>query len=230
MVEVANWVTPTRETNLWDRIWLNGEEVPCHRVTVDGFDAGRQLDKKGRKGEDGADYTDNGFRPAEGTILLEWLDAEKAALGESILEKFEPRSKSNVATPVGITHPCPNENGVEQIIIETKGGPKIKNGIRSRLLKVSEYRPAEPKKGAGKGKGTNVEPVDVEEQSKAINDYYDQRAREIVDDVDNCRMSEEDGVAELLENDVRRMEEQQDLYEANNLPASPDNVDANSLS
>lgn len=230
MGSVASWISATKATNLWDRIFLNGEEVPCDRVTVDGFDTGRQLDIKGRKGEDGADYTDNGFEPASGSITLEWYTAESAAAGELVLEKFEPRSKGTLGTPISITHPCPNENGVERVIVKKKGAPVVRNGIRSRKLELVEYLPAAPKKAGGPKKSTAVGYGSVEDDNQAVTDEYNRRMQEIADDADAGRLTDEEVADAAMAANEDYANQQRDLYAAaNDDPASQSNIDGRSL-
>lgn len=229
MVAVSEWRGATRAQNLWDRIWFDGEEMPCDLVVVSDGKVGTKLDVKGRKGEDGAEYTDNGIEPAKFTISLGWLTAESAAAGEAALERLDPRAKGAVKQPRAVTHPKPNEAGVERIIIDSVSFPKLAKGVRWRDLSCTEYRPAAPKAtgGAGKPKPGTVGYGKPDDDAKAVADYYAAQQQEILDDIEAGRVSPEDGAEAFEQSGNDQMSALRDLYGGNGSPAGQDNVDAN---
>jgi hypothetical protein len=229
MTGIADWRTATREQNPWDHVFFDGEELICDRVTVDDGDIARAIDVKPRKGEDGADYTDNGIQPATFTVTAEWLTEERAAEGEALLEKLFPRTKGSVAAPFTITHPKPNEAGVERVLVQAIGLPRLVAGIRSRRISLVEYTPAAPKKAkpGGGSKSGHVGYNSHEDDAKTISDYYAAQQQEILDDIEAGRVTPDDGAAAFAASNEDQMSALQDIYAANAQPAEQGTVDRN---
>ncbi len=230
MVGIAGWKTSTRDTNPWDHVFFDGEELVCDRVTVDDGDITREIDVKPRKGEDGADYTDNGIQPATFTVTAEWFTVASAAEGEALLEKLFPRTKGSVATPVTITHPKPNEAGIERVLVKGIGLPRLSsNGIRSRRISLVEYTPAAPKK-AKPGGGSRTGRIgygDYNQDAEAIARRYAAQQQEILIDMEDGRISPEEGAAAFAASNEDQMAALQDLYAAHGRPAEQHTVDEN---
>jgi hypothetical protein len=230
MTGIAGWRTGTRDTNPWDHVFFDGEELICDRVTVDDGDIAREIDVKPRKGEDGADYTDNGIQPAAFTVTVEWFTEARAAEGEALLEKLFPRTKGSVAAPFTITHPKPNEAGIERVLVKAIGLPRLTpTGIRSRRLSLVEYTPAAAKKAkpGGGSKAGRVGYNSHEDDAKAISDYYAAQQQEILDDIEAGRVTPEAGADSFAASNEDQMSALQDLYTANAQPAEQGTVDKN---
>lgn len=229
MTGIAGWRTGSRDLNPWDHVLFDGEELICDRVTVDDGDIARAIDVKPRKGEDGADYTDNGIQPATFTVTAEWLTEERAAEGEALLEKLFPRTKGSVAAPFTITHPKPNEAGVERVLVQAIGLPRLVAGIRSRRISLVEYTPAAPKKAkpGGGSKSGAVGYGSHEDDAKTISDYYAAQQQEILDDIEAGRVTPEAGADSFAASNEDQMSALQDLYAAHAQPAEQGTVDRN---
>jgi hypothetical protein len=230
MAGIAGWSTADKASNPWDHVYFDGEELVCDRVTVDDGEIQRSIDVKPRKGEDGADYTDNGIQPATFTLTVEWFTAQSAAEGEALIEKLFPRTKGSVAQPITITHPKPNEAGIERVLVKGIGLPRLSpGGIRSRRISLVEYTPAAPKKAkpGGGAKAGTVGYGSHEDDAKAISDYYAAQQQEILDDIEAGRVTPDDGAAAFVASNEDQMTALQDLYAAHAQPAEQSTVDKN---
>jgi hypothetical protein len=231
MVAISDWRGGTRQQNLWDRIWFDGEELICDLVVVSDGKVGTKLDVKPRKGEDGADYTDNGLDPATFTVSLGWLTLERASEAEAQLERLDPRAKGAVKQPRTITHPKPNEAGIERVVIDAVSFPKVIKGVRWRELYCTEFRPATPKQkgGAGKPKPGTVGYGDPDADAKSVADYYAAQQREILEDIEAGRIDPDEGGDAFAQTGIDQMNALQDLYDANGAPSSAESIDSNGL-
>lgn len=226
MASVADWLASARDQNLWDRIFFDDEEVPCDTVVIGDAKVSKDIDVKTRKGEDGADYTDNGVPPAKFSITLMWLKPELAAQADALLERLDPRAKGSVTRPVAITHPKPNEGGISRVLIQAVSLPQVQRGVRTRVLDVIEYRPATPKTTTGVGKPKAVGYGDYEQDAADVAEYYAQQQQEIIEDMERGALSPEDGADAFTQSGLDQMTALTELYEANGQPAGQDNVDA----
>lgn len=231
MVAISDWRGGTRQQNLWDRIWFDGEEVPCDLVVVGDGKVGTKLDVKPRKGEDGADYTDNGLDPATFPVSLGWLTLERASEAEAQLERLDPRAKGAVKQPRTITHPKPNEAGIERVVIDSVSFPKVIKGVRWRELSCTEFRPATPKQkgGTGKPKPGTVGYGDPDADAKSVADYYAAQQREILEDIEAGRVDPQRGADAFAQTGIDQMNALRDLYNASGAPSSEWDLDDNGL-
>lgn len=137
----------------WDLLVIADLEFVGFATLIGGMDRDIQIKKP--KGADGATMTDNGYNPAKFSITLKLVEqVDWDAYQNDLLPQIHPRRKGGSRTPVIVTHPAINVNGVSRVYFTQIGMPEIgSDKIATVKLQCVEWFPAPRvvKKAAGKG-------------------------------------------------------------------------------
>lgn len=121
----------------WDTVLIGNVFLPgiC---TVEGLEVGLDIDVQKRKKKEKAHIRDNGLSPCAFEIIVE-LTAAQWKDWVAILPTILPK-EGGVRTPLAITHPIVNVNGINDIYIHKirYDAPSARKGMKI-VIKVAEW-------------------------------------------------------------------------------------------
>lgn len=113
----------------WDTCTLGGNVLPglC-RITSPK--KGHKLHIKESPGTHGATITDQGYKPAQFTIVQMIWSREHWVAQQAIMPALEPIATKAVATPFDILHPVTAMRNIKSVIIESIEGPEESGSVK----------------------------------------------------------------------------------------------------
>jgi hypothetical protein len=159
MAQVSFWGDPDLEAELiWNQVTLNDIVLPGLARVRGSLKA--DIEAKKSKGNDGADYTDNGLVPCDFTIELQMWEAYQWEAYQAILPRLLPRKRGTARPLWSVQHPACQLMGISKVYIHEFPFPEPDDdGIVRVALKVLEYIPA-PKPVPPQKKQAVVDPGD----------------------------------------------------------------------
>ncbi|HVU05234.1 MAG TPA: hypothetical protein VHE30_25975 [Polyangiaceae bacterium] len=139
-MSTPSWV---EDSTSWSTVKLAGKALPgCAKVTGEG---GTDLDVPKAKGNDGARVRDNGYTPAELTMVCQFTDKHFGPLMEILIPLARPTGGKK-RMPVTIEHARTSVLGIHSVYVGKISTPDIDSlGIGSIQVGLVEWIP-EPKK------------------------------------------------------------------------------------
>lgn len=158
---VAPWFTDKIDNYAWNTLFVDGQPLPG-TATIDCA-LTRDLDVKKVKGQNGANYEDQGSGPVDISIELLFRTQDEWDVFQSVLPAIQPRRADAARSPLRVEHPTLALFGVSLIYVKSIGSPKIDaNAGISISIKAIEYNPAPKQVTAGKpkpAKGVSKDPT-----------------------------------------------------------------------
>lgn len=142
MASVSFWADPDLEAELvWNQCRLDDIVLPglarvCGSLKAD-------IEAKKAKGNDGADYSDNGLVPCDFTIELQMWEELQWDAYQALLPRLLPRKRGAARKLWTVQHPACQLMGVGKVYIHEFPFPEPDDdGVVRIALKVLEYIPA----------------------------------------------------------------------------------------
>jgi hypothetical protein len=142
MASVSFWADPDLESELvWNQVRLDDVVLPGLARVRGTLKA--DIEAKKSKGNDGADYSDNGLVPCDFTIELQMWEAIQWDAYQALLPRLLPRKRGAARKLWTVQHPACQLMGVAKVYIHEFPFPEPDDdGVVRVALKVLEYIPA----------------------------------------------------------------------------------------
>ena len=135
---------PEDDGESWDTLILGNFNMPGI-WTVDGV-AERVIDVKKPKGQDGARFKDEGYKPAELMFVGQIVDRDEWKTMSNALKDIHPRKKGSASEPLACEHPGLAYLGVSNVNVTRIVTPRIRDGILEVRIAALEWVPKPKKK------------------------------------------------------------------------------------
>lgn len=130
---------PEDDGDAWDTLILGNFAMPGI-WTVDGF-AERVIDVKKPKGQDGARFKDEGYKPSDLMLVGQIIDRTEWKTMTEALKDIHPRKKGSANEPLACEHPALAYLGVSNVYVTKVFGPRVRDGIIEVRIAVLEWVP-----------------------------------------------------------------------------------------
>jgi hypothetical protein len=141
MGAVPFWSDETDTTGLWNRVFLDDLVLPGLARVRGKLEP--EIEVKKAKGEDGANYTDNGLAPCKFQIELCLWNEDQWEAYQDLLPTILPRKRGAARKAWEVYHPGLTLLGVGKAYLTAIGMPEPDDdGLLKILIECIEYNPA----------------------------------------------------------------------------------------
>jgi hypothetical protein len=124
------------DSDAWDQVTLGPVKLPGI-WTVEG-EATLELEVKKTRGKDGARFRDNGYDPAELTLVGRMIERSDWNTMQSALKQIHPRL-GKPRNPLTLEHPAAAYLGVTTVYVKSVSTPRMEGGILTLEIDVLEW-------------------------------------------------------------------------------------------